>query len=102
MGDILGPCPPKGKLCLPKRGLCPEEINLLGASGVQIEALDSQSRAYRRRIREQELFFRNFCGLTADFMKLRVYFGTETFFFWSSMYCRIREKSEDFRDEKQN
>ena len=36
--------------------------------------------AYRPGIREQELFFRNFCGLTPNFMKLRVYSGTKTFF----------------------
>ena len=43
-----------------------------------ISALDSQNSAYRPRIREQELFFRNFCELTR---KLRIYFGTKTFFF---------------------
>ena len=43
-GGIPGPCPPK-------RGLCPEEINRLGASGVQIEVQISV-----------------FCGLTPDFV----------------------------------
>ena len=96
-GGIQGPSPPpnnclclpKRKLCPPKRGLCPEEIHRIGASGVQIEALDSQNSAYHPRIREQELFFRNFGGLTLDFIKLRVYFGTNlTYFFkffWSSL-----------------
>ena len=45
-GGIPGPCPPKWVLvpppnenCAPpKRGLCPKEINRLGAFGVQIEA----------------------------------------------------------------
>ena len=54
----------------PKRGLCLEEINRLGATEVQIEAQNSQIGAYRPRIREQELFFRSCCGLTPDFMKL--------------------------------
>ena len=31
-------CAPQTKVVPPKRGLCPEEINRLGASGVQIEA----------------------------------------------------------------
>ena len=53
--------PPKRKLCPLKQGLCPEEINRLGATGVQIEAWDSQNSAYCCRIREQELFFSNFC-----------------------------------------
>ena len=43
--------PPKRKLCLPKRGLCPEEINRLGASGAQIEVQISV-----------------FCGLKPDFV----------------------------------
>ena len=71
-GAFLGRVPPND--CL-----CPEEINRLGAGGVQIEALDSQNRAYCPRIREQELIFRNVCGLAPDFIKLRVYFGTKTF-----------------------
>ena len=44
-------CPLKRKLCPPKRGLCREEINRLGATGVQIEAQTGV-----------------FCGLTSDFM----------------------------------
>ena len=63
-------CAPRNENCAPtKRGLCPEEINRLGAAGVQIEAYDSQIGLYRPRIREQEMFFRNFCGLTPDFIK---------------------------------
>ena len=37
-----GAVPPKQKLCPSKRGLRPEEINRLGATGLQIETLDSQ------------------------------------------------------------
>ena len=51
-------CPPKRKLCPPKQGLCPEEISRLGATGVQIEAQVGVCHQY----------FRNFCGLTPDFM----------------------------------
>ena len=51
------------------RGLCPEEINRLSATGVQIEAYDSQIVAYRSRICEQDLFFVVFCGFTPNFMK---------------------------------
>ena len=43
--------PPTDCLCPPKRGLCPEEINRLGASGAQIEIQISV-----------------FCGLTPDFV----------------------------------
>ena len=79
-------CPPNEN-CAPKRGLCPKEINRLWATGVQIEALDFHNSAYRPTIRVQELFFRNFCGLTPDFMKFRVDFGTKNFFFlWSSPF----------------
>ena len=50
--------PPQTKIVPPpQRGLCPKEINRLGATGVQIEALDSQNSAYRPRICELELFF---------------------------------------------
>ena len=64
-GGIPGPCPPNDCLCPPqtksvppKRGLRPEEINRLGATGVQSEA----------RIGVCQRYFCNFCGLTPDFM----------------------------------
>ena len=44
-------CPSKRKLFPPKRGLCPEEINRLGATGAQFKAQISV-----------------FCGLTPDFV----------------------------------
>ena len=80
-------CPP------PKRGLCHKEITNFGATGMQIEALDYQISADRPRIRKQELFFRNFCGITSDFIKLRVYFRTKTssfLFFWSIFKLKVR------------
>ena len=36
--QITASAPPKQELCPSKRGLCPEEINKLGATGVQFEA----------------------------------------------------------------
>ena len=60
MGVIPEPCPPNWLLLPPqtkivppppKRGLCPEEINRLGAFGAQIEAQITV-----------------FCGLTTDFV----------------------------------
>ena len=36
-GAYRGRSPPPDCLCPPKRGLCPKEINRLGASGAQIE-----------------------------------------------------------------
>ena len=81
VGGHSGAVPPQMTACAPQTKIVPRKINRFGASGVQIEALDSQNNAYRRRIREQELFFRDFCGLTPDFTKLWVYFGTKTFFF---------------------
>ena len=63
---------------------------------MQIEALNSQNSAYRRKIREQELFFRNFCGITSDFMKLRVYFGTKTFF-WSLEFKIVDERDKKWK-----
>ena len=66
-GGIPGPCPPKWllvppqtKIVPPKRGLCPEEINRLGAIGVQIEA----------QIGVCDRYFCNFWRLTPDFMIL--------------------------------
>ena len=50
-GAYRGRAPPTDCLCPPKRGLCPEEINRLGASGAQIEVQISV-----------------FCGLTPDFV----------------------------------
>ena len=44
--------------------------------------ITEKKKVYRCRIREQELFFRNFCGLTPDFIKrLR----QRPVFFWSSL-----------------
>ena len=77
-GGIPGPCPPNDCLCSPKRklfppkrGLCPEEINRLGAIGVQIE---SQIGV--------------FCGLTLDFL---------TFFGWRKSPVFSRKKRLNFR-----
>ena len=51
-GGHTGAVPPQMTACAPsKRGLCHEEINRLGATGVQIEAQIG-----------------GFCGLTTDFM----------------------------------
>ena len=74
----------------PKRGLCPEEINTLGATAAQVEAQDSQIGAYRSRIRDKELFFCSFCRLAPDFMKL----GNEDLFFFGPHF-RICEKLHD-------
>ena len=86
-GGIPGPCPPKWllvppkrKLCHPKRGLCPKEINKLGATGVKIEA---QIGVYHR-------YFRNFCGLTPDFM---TFLGWRPFFFLLEITCFRPEKN---------
>ena len=52
-------CAPQTKIVPPpKRGLCPDEINRLGATGMQIEA----------QIGVCHWYFSNFCGLTPDFM----------------------------------
>ena len=78
-------CAPPNENCAPpKRGLCPEEINRLGAIGVQFEVkiliitLEFVGKNY---------FFVDFaintnclCGYTPGFMKIRVYFGRKTFF----------------------
>ena len=51
-GGHTGAVPPQMTACAPpKRGQCPEEINRIGATGVQIEAQ-----------------YGVFCGLTPDFM----------------------------------
>ena len=56
--------PPQMTACAPpKRGLCPKEINRLGASGVQIES--------------QIVVF---CGLTTDFMTFFLLFFEEHLF----------------------
>ena len=47
----LTACAPQTKIVPPRRGLCPKEINRLGASGAQIEVQ-----------------IRVFCGLTPDFV----------------------------------
>ena len=93
-GSIPGPCPPKWllvpfkrKLCPPKRGLCPKEINRLGAAGVQIEA----------QIGICHWNFRNFCGLTPDFM---TFLGWKPFFFRKSpVFGRKNRFNSRFRPE---
>ena len=72
-------CAPPNKNCAPlhKRGLCPEEINRLGATAEQIEA----------QIGVCHRHFRNFCGLTPDFM---TFLGRRSFF--SKITCFRPEK----------
>ena len=78
---------PKQKLCTPKRGLCPEKINRLGATGVNIEA---QVGVYHRN-------FRNFCGLSPDFM---TFWDEDLFFFWRSpVFGRKNRLNSRFRPE---
>ena len=55
-------CAPQIKIVPPKRGLCPEEINRLGATWVQIEAQIGV-----------------LCGLTPD---IRTFLGWRPFFFF--------------------
>ena len=83
-GEFRGRAPPNDCLCPPKRRLCPEEINRLGAIGVQIEAGDSQIGEYRS-------YFRNFCGHTPNFIKL---LGRRPFCF--GLHLRNRKKSLEF------
>ena len=66
-GAYRGRTPLNDCLCPPKRGLCPEEINRFGATGVQIEAQIGVCHRY----------FRYFCGLTPDFM---IFLGRRPFF----------------------
>ena len=89
-GSIPGPCPPKWLLvppnenCTPKRGLCAEEINRLGATGVQIEAQISVCHRY----------FRNSCGLTTDFMTF-LEWRPFSFFFGDHLF--LAGKTFEFR-----
>ena len=79
--------PPNENCSPPKRGLCPEKINRLGASGAQIEAQINV-----------------FCGLTPDFV---TFLGWRPFFFFEICF-RLENSSEDlfffeitfFRPEK--
>ena len=87
----MSACAPQIKIVPPQAGLYPEETNSLGAIGVRIEAKDSQIGIYRPRICEQELFFRNFCGLTPDFIKL---VGRRPFLFF--VFGLHRAKSQEF------
>ena len=90
-GGISGPCPPKSllvppkrEMCLPKRRLCHKESNRLGASGVQLGALDPpQNTGHHPRIRRQEPFF-------ADFAIKTLFFG---------LHPKFRGISHKFRDE---
>ena len=77
-------CAPQTKIVPPKRGLCPEEINRHGATGVQMEAKNSQISVYRC----------NFCGLTPSFLILLVL--KTFFFFFFGLHLRIRGKSQEF------
>ena len=73
-GGHSGTVPP------PNQGLCPEEINRLGASGVQIEAYDSRIGVYRPYLWTHTGFYKTF--------------GTKTFFF--GLHLRIRGKLQEF------
>ena len=83
-------CPPLTKIVAPKQGLRPEEIYRLGAIGMEIEAKDFQIGVYRP-------YFRSFCGLTPDFIKVS---GQKpfsfSFFFFFGLRLRIREKLQEF------
>ena len=80
-----------------KRGLCPKEINRLGATGVQFEAWDSQNTGYHSRINEQELLFHRFCNKDGLFLWLQPKIHEN-----SRLHLRIRENLHVFCDEDQN
>ena len=73
-GAYRGRAPQTDCLCPPKRGLYPEEINRLRASGAQIEAQISV-----------------FCGLTPDFVTFLA-----SFFFFLDIICFRPEKPLEF------
>ena len=109
-GAFRGHAPPNDCLFPSKRGLCPEEINRLGAIGVQFVA---KILVITREFVGKNCFFEDFamntdclCGLTPGFMKIRVYFERRTFFIFSfcihGLHLRIRGNSHVFRDEDQN
>ena len=75
----------------PKRGLCPEKINRLGATGVQIETEDTRLGVCRPRIRMQELHFRIF----VNFHRISFKFWDEDLFFFG-LHFRNRGKSQEF------
>ena len=76
-------CAPPNENCAPPSEDCvPKKLTGSGLLECKSRALDSQNSAYRPGIREQELLFRSFGGLTQDFMKLCVYFGMKTFFYF--------------------
>ena len=58
---IPGPCPPKQKLCPPSEDCAPKKLTGLGL-------LECKSCANRGPNCVCQRYFRNFCGLTLDFM----------------------------------
>ena len=55
---------PQTKIVPPKRGLCPEEINRLGATGVQIEAQIGVFAGLTPLFWDEDLFFFFFFEIT--------------------------------------
>ena len=73
---IPWPCPPKWLLVPPKQKLCPpsEECALKKLTSSRLLECKSRPKTpdlvfTASDIREQELFFCNYCGLTLDFIK---------------------------------
>ena len=71
-------CPPEWKLSPPKRGLCPEEINRLGATGVQIEAQISVCDRFS----------------AGKFLTISVNTFFFVLFFWRSLFCFFGDHHE--------
>ena len=96
--------PPKQVLCSPKRSLCPEQINRLGAIGIQFEA---NIVVITLEFVGKNCFFVDFaintnclCGLTSGFMKILRKFWEEDLFY--GLYLRICGNLHNFWDEDQN
>ena len=87
-GRISGPCPPNNCLCSPNENCAPSSEDCAPKKLTGSVLLECKSRPetpntliIALEFVSKNCFFFSFCGLTAEFMKLRVYYGTKTFFF---------------------
>ena len=102
-GAFRGRALPNREIVPPKRGLCPEKINRLGAIAVQFEA---KILVITLEFVGKNCFFVDFamninclCGLTPGFLKSCVHFARKTFFFFG-LHRRSRGNSHVFAQMK--
>ena len=87
-------CAPPNENCAPPNKDCaPKKLTGWGILECKSRPKTPKLVFSTLKITSKKLFFRNFCGLTPDFIKL---LGRRLFLFFFGLHFRTREKSQEF------